>query len=422
MEDRKSRFNEKNEVQGKLAEALRKLAGSATLFDGVHIFTPHADVADDGMLRLVFLNPEKYYTKQDTRFAFDEVLDFIRNNGSKPRYRGNRLVFIAPDYATMSRIRECVRTVLAWNSIVDDVNDGRLNIDRLQEQQAKKELQTAEEVLPRAARECYKWLLCPVMATPTDRQPTIEAFPLNTSGSAFGAEVERVCQENELIITAWSPIHLRTKLQELYWKPEKVATGALSFWEDMQRYLYLPRLRNRGVLEQTVVKGASSKDFFGTAYAQKVDAFEGFKFGDSDVQFDGTLLLIEPEAAKRYEASIVKPAPGGVCGGVETPWPTSGALPAGSGAKTGVAGNAPTSGVTKAHAFYGSVDINASTAKTRLVDLAEEVISILTKDPQSTVKIVVEITAEFPSGVSDQVKRAVSENATNLGFKNKTWE
>ena len=148
-----------------------------------------------------------------------------------------------------------------------------------------------------------------------------------------------------------------------------------------------------------------------------MDAFEGFKFGDSNIQFDGTLLLIEPEAAKRYEVSIVKPAPGGTGEGGQPPLPPAGTLPAGSGAKGGV-----TSGTAKAHAFYGSVDINASTAKTRLVDLAEEVISILAKDPQSTVKIVVEITAEFPAGVSDQVKRAVSENATNLGFKNKTWE
>jgi predicted AAA+ superfamily ATPase len=53
-------------------------------------------------------------------------------------------------------MRDCVRTALAWNSIVDDVKAGRLNIDNLQEQQARKELQSAEDVLPRVARECYK--------------------------------------------------------------------------------------------------------------------------------------------------------------------------------------------------------------------------------------------------------------------------
>ena len=88
---------------------------------------------------------------------------------------------------------------LAWNSIVLDVKEKRLNIDGLQEGQAKNELQSAEDVLPRVARECYKWLLCPVQTTPEDRQASIEAFLLNTSGSALGAEIQRVCHDNELV-------------------------------------------------------------------------------------------------------------------------------------------------------------------------------------------------------------------------------
>ena len=37
----------------------------------------------------------------------------------------------------------------------------------------------------------------------------------------------------------------------------------------------------------------------------------------------------------------------------------------------------------------------------------------------ASLNITVEINAEFPSGASDQIKRAVTENATSLGFKNK---
>ncbi len=146
--------------------------------------------------------------------------------------------------ASLARLRDCIRVALAWSSIVEDVKAGRLNIDQLQKKQAEKELQTAEDVLPRVARECYKWLLCPVQHSPTEPKPSVEAFPLNTSGSALGSEIERVCVENELVITTWSPIHLRTKLKELYWKADKPAIGALAFWEDTLRYLYLPRLKN----------------------------------------------------------------------------------------------------------------------------------------------------------------------------------
>jgi len=38
------------------------------------------------------------------------------------------------------------------------------------------------------------------------------------------------------------------------------------------------------------------------------------------------------------------------------------------------------------------------------------------------IKIALEIVSEFPSGVSDSIKRAVSENATSLGFKTRDWE
>ena len=426
MEDRKSRFNDQNEVRGKLAEVLRKLAGAGGGFDGVHVFTPHADVPDDTALRLTFISPEKYFTKADPRLATDEVLEFVRNNGTKPRYRGNRLIFVAPDQGSLARLRDCIRTALAWASIADDVKDGRLNIDRLQEQQAKKEQVTAEEVLPRVARECYKWLLCPVMAQPTDRQPTVEAFSLNPGGNTYSAEIERVCVENELIIITWSPVHLRNKLRELYWKPDRVAASAMAFWDDTQRYLYLPRLKGRDVLGQAIVKGAGTRDFFATAYAQTSEGFEGFKFGDANIQFDDTLLLIAPEAGQAYEATLAakvaampKPSsPGATLTGLPAPAPlgTGGPIPASTGATS------PAMAQPKARSFYGAAEVNAATAKMRLVQIAEEIIAVLASDPNAKVTVSVEINAEYPTGASDQIKRAVSENAGSLGFKTKTWE
>lgn len=63
----------------------------------------------------------------------------MQNNGAKARLHWNRLLFLTADHATLSRLNDVARAVLAWGSIVDDVEPGRLNIDRLQETQAKKE-------------------------------------------------------------------------------------------------------------------------------------------------------------------------------------------------------------------------------------------------------------------------------------------
>lgn len=421
MEQRKQRFDQKTDVPKRMAEVLKKLCASASFFDGVHIFTPHADIPDDTALRLVVLSPDHWYSKDETRLSFEPVVNSIRSNGAKPRYRANRLIFLAPDYAALSRFRDCILVAMAWNSIVDDVSNMRLVLDNLQIQQAKRELQTAEEVLPRSARECYKWLLCPSQDSAADTKPTVEVFPLNTAGSTLGSELERVCIDNELVIVRWSPVHLTSKLADLYWKADKPAIQAMTFWEDSLRYLYLPRLKDKGVLEQAILKGAATSDFFGTAYAEHDGKFDGFKLADANVQLDDTLLLIEPNTASLYQrqlAEVVEPVPVPI---------TQSLQPA--KLKTGMVSESP--GVTefqkagpispRAKSFHSSVDVNPATAKVRMVNLADEIISVLASDPQATLRITVEINAEFPTGVSDQIKRAVSENATSLGF-NASWE
>jgi hypothetical protein len=58
----------------------------------------------------------------------------------------------------------------------------------------------------------------------------------------------------------------------------------------------------------------------------------------------------------------------------------------------------------------------------RMVQVAEEIIAVLAADPNAEVKVAVEIQVNFPSGASDQTKRAVTENARTLNFKNADWE
>jgi hypothetical protein len=79
MEDRKRRFDDRTEVRGKIADALQGMGG-ATFFDGVHVFTAHADVPDDGALRLVVLPPDKWFSREESRPAFEAVLEWIKSS------------------------------------------------------------------------------------------------------------------------------------------------------------------------------------------------------------------------------------------------------------------------------------------------------------------------------------------------------
>ena len=422
MEERKNRFEDKSDVRARMAEVVKKVAAGATFFEGTHIFTPHSDIPDDSALRLVILSPEQSYSRDDPRLAFESVLDYVRSNGTKPRYRGNRLLFLAPDFGALTRLRDCIRVALAWNSIVEDVAAMRLVLDNLQTEQAKGELKKAVDVLPGVARECFKWLLCPSQGNPQEKT-SVEVAPLNTSGEGVGKEVERICLDQEWVIKTWSPIHLRAKLKEIYWKADKLTKKASEFWEETLRYIYLPRLKDRGVLAQAIVKGASTDDFFGTAYGEHEGKFDGFKLGDANVQLDDTLLLIEPGAAKAYAEAqrpvIVRPVEGTEVQppGIRRPddKPPIGPDPITAPSK-------PLPVAVPMKSFHGSADVAPATAKVRLVQIADEIIALLAADPNAEVKVRIEIEANFVKGVPDQTKRAISENARTLNFHSAEWE
>ena len=57
----------------------------------------------------------------------------------------------------------------------------------------------------------------------------------------------------------------------------------------------------------------------------------------------------------------------------------------------------------------------------KLQELAEEIILVLASDPTATLKVSVEIDAEFPGGASAPIRRAVSENAKQLRMKRAEW-
>lgn len=422
MEDRKSQFEERGEVRKKIAAVLKKLtSGGSASFEGIHIFTASGDIPDDGALRLIFLLPEQSYSKADPQPASDALLEILQKHGNKARFRVNRLLFVAADQGALLRLRDTVRTALAWASIVSDISEGRLNIDRLQDQKAKGELEAAEGAVQRSARECFRWVLCPT-AEPTAREPSIEVFPIPNSQRGYVSEIDQLCKENDLVIAEWAPEHLGTILRDLYWKgASAVRLGVV--WEDMLRYLYLPRLKQRDTLDQVVLRGAASTSYFGTARGQNGEILEQFNLGVVPSSSDDDLLLIEPGVAAAYERTLEEQRRAHQtrqdATKHEPPELEPGAVPR----------RPPPEEKTEqkpadaaAHSFVGTVEVNPTTAKVKLVTIAEEIIALLTSDPNATVKVTLEISAEFPEGASAQTRRAVSENARELGFKIKSWE
>ena len=435
MEDRRGRIPPHDEERRIEAE-VRDLFRGQRLFDGVHTFSPLADVPDASALRLVLLAPRHPFTKELRETAERAVHEYLGHRGGQPRQRANRLLFVAADQVVLGRLRDAVRTALAWRSIVEDVENGSLNIDQAQARRAKSDLAAADAALPRVARECYKWLLCPTQEDPRAARQSIEAFALDTAAGTPSAALERLCRENELVIEKWSPVHLRALLAEFYWKPDAPHVGAKRVWEDAQRYVYLPRLRSLPALTDAITLGAASVDFFGTALGVAGDEYQGFQFGRGATYVD-TLVLIEPGAARAYERSAEekrarRDAEAQAPRDAAQPTAPSPAVPAAppSDAPSTAATQPPANStnvqiplpVAGKRKYLGIAEINAALAKSQLNTIAEEIIALLTRNPNAVVNVTIEIDAAFDDAAPEDVRRSVSENARTLKFKTNEWE
>ncbi len=75
-----------------------------------------------------------------------------------------------------------------------------------------------------------------------------------------------------------------------------------------------------------------------------------------------------------------------------------------------------------ARRFFGTVEIDPDRAGRDMGRVAEEVLQHLTTLPGGKVTVTVDIQAELPSGVSDDIRRAVDENCRTLRFKSQGFE
>jgi len=158
MESRKQKINDKEELQPLLKDYVSRVFARNHCFAGIHVFTPSVDVPDDYGIgpRLVVLPPHQAgYSRGAGNMAFTAAEKILRYRGEQPRQKQNRLIFLAADYDVVSRLRDQAKTYLAWQSIVSDINNEKLNLDLFQAKQARRYKDSAEQSLQQLVRETY---------------------------------------------------------------------------------------------------------------------------------------------------------------------------------------------------------------------------------------------------------------------------
>jgi len=157
------------------------------------------------------------------------------------------------------------------------------------------------------------------------------------------------------------------------------------------------------------------------AYAESYDEGAGRYRGLRAAQIvpltaDSPGLLVTPDVARAQIDAETQATP-------STPSATPGgesSTPSPSGQPSGTQPTQPAK-VTLGR-YYGSVELDPSRVGRDASAIAEEVIAHLVAQHGANVRVTLEIEAQLPNGVSDQVVRTVTENGRSLKFKDHGFE
>jgi predicted AAA+ superfamily ATPase len=420
-EDRAEQLKrEPDKVSHELEQRLRKDLTRMGDFNRIHPMPQSgADVPDDMDARLVVLGINFSHNKEEDSSALVAAKVILESRGNSPRLYRNTLVFLAADAPRLKELDEAARKYLAWASILSD--KVQLNLTPFQVTQAETQATAADGAVTARLPETYQWLLVPVQGTP---QAEITWETLRLSGAdALAVRASKKLRTDEHFLVSFGSTRLRMELDKIpLWRGNHVPVKQLV--EDFARYLYLPRLKDSNVLLDSIRDGLGlltwRQDSFGYAesFDEGVTRYRGLRGGDqiSVIDAHSTGLLVTPEIAfKQLEAERVVPPIG-------DPLPPTGGGNEPPASPGGGTQPEPPAAPTRPKRFHGSVVLDTARVGRDASKIADEVIAHLSSLVGAKVTVILEISAEVPNGVTDQVVRTVTENSRTLKFSDHGFE
>ena len=412
-----------SDVDYEIENRLRKLK-RAEPFSGIHICpSTSLDIPDEQTVRLVVLSPEYTYKANNGCKALEAAEDILNNRGSSPRTYRNTLMFIAPDQSLLSGLRDGVKLYLAWKSVKEDSID--LNLDASQNRETDNNLQRSNQTVDARNKEAYCWLLVPYIDREVDLRTVVwDSFRISGGTEDVIKKAAAQVIQREAVIDKWAPALLLLELDNLLWKDQD-NISIKKLWDFLCTYCYLPRIKSYEVLEDAIIRGVNSSEFF--AYAADISdgRFIDLKYNQHISYIDRSGYIVKTDAARKQILDEQAKAQ------QETPLPptlttdqsgASSAAPVvqtGAGTATGFGGAAPTEETPAEqnnlqHNFFMSASIDNTRIIRDVQKYVEEVISHLIDANGSSVEITLEVKATSESGFTQPTVRAVSENCRTL--------
>ena len=375
-----------------------------------------SDVPDEpGGVRAVILGVAHPHTGREGSDALAEARDILMQRGSTPRVYRNMLVFLAAEQRQIDNLKAAMRSALAWEEIVRETD--RLNLTQSDSALAKAKLTEGNETLKTRLKEAWCYLLYTVQESAQADLEWMSAKVPAQDGLLARASKKLVSDEG--LLPELGPARLDRELRKYIWNG-KDHLLLKDLWEYMNRYTYLPRVKNRGVLAKAVQSAVGGMLPGPFAYADRWDqvnqSYTGLaieKATQVHVVIDSDSVIIRPDVAEFHRPKPKEePAGPGAAGPTDPdrPAPTPGGGPGGEPAP------APEKKPTR---FVGTVMISSDRPARDIHQIVEAIIEQLTTLPGSDVSLKLEIDAEVSSGLDRAKVRTLVENATTLGFIDK---
>lgn len=408
------------------AEIVRRLQGQARTrgdFAGVHVCPEsNGDIPDTDEARLVILHPKVAHKGKTESEAKAFAQKATERRGSANRNNRNTVVYLAADEARLEELGSATRDYLGWKHVLD--NEADLDLTQNQKKQAAQRRDQADQTVTARLLQTFTWALVPTQPDPGSPFLIRETKVEGQSESLAERVSRRLGNDGDLSTRqAAATIRLAVNRVPQIWKDGHVSLGAL--WGLYSQYPYMPRLRDRKVLNEGIVDlpmiWVTDAFALATGYDEAAGRYIGLwtpeDKGAAPVATD-TLLLVRPDvAAKQREAEAGSKAPleGQLAALVEQH--SCGATPQDPSApKADIFFTKPKT------RFYGVKTLNSGKIAMDFKNIADEVIANLRAADGTELIVRIEIEATNSTGFEDGKVRTVSENARTLKFDQSGFE
>jgi len=225
--------------------------------------------------------------------------------------------------------------------------------------------------------------------------------------------------QSEAVISQWAPSLLLMELNNVLWR-ETNDIQIKKLWEYLCTYCYLPRLANVTVLENTILKGLNSTEYFAIAAAFDSNHYIDLKFNQQINLVEPSDYLVKKSIAEDQLAEEAKQH--GLTHGQDrgdSNLPSSGdsgesSYPPSTDSGGSVVLGPPPSETPKNKHFYMTVQLDNTRINRDVQQIMNEVINHMINEDGARTEISLEVNISVPNGLSPQVVRTVSENCRTL--------